>query len=386
MAKNATNVRYGGQEQGVDRQIANQQQQGVDLGGWYKQYLDELKGYQTSTTDRANATNAAVQAEGNSIRTLDQGELTAQQKAMAADAANRGATVDPKLAQDASNASVVRQALQGGLGALIASNGLTAGNRAGNLAQVVGPGQRLQAQAQNARQVGALQEQRTGLKGQEGSFAQQFIDSLRGDEAKNILAASIAAGKDLSTTLNRKETIRTHKANEKLRGESLTQQRQQAAGKVNQYGITDKKWRQMSREQRQQTIKDFRAKGKGGSSSKDKPVSGPGSLTPIKEAAVVSQINQVVSIIKGSKRPDHELRMFFANGQNPLKKVIDPRIINIAFDVARKGGLSSPNVKAAHDLGIHVGGHFKRLGPQAQSAGAPRRSSPTPSRASSGLG
>jgi hypothetical protein len=90
-------------------------------------------------------------------------------------------------------------------------------------------------------------------------------------------------------------------------------------------------------------------------------VSGPGSLTPIKEAAVVSQINQIVSIIKSSKRPDHELRMFFANGQNPLKKVIDPRVINIAFDVARRGGLSSPNVRAAHDLGIHVGGHFKRL-------------------------
>jgi hypothetical protein len=68
-----------------------------------------------------------------------------------------------------------------------------------------------------------------------------------------------------------------------------------------------------------------------------------------------------VSIIKGSKRPDHELRMYFANGKNPLKKVIDPRVINIAFDVARRGGLSSPNVKAAHDLGIHVGGHFKRL-------------------------
>jgi hypothetical protein len=81
---------------------------------------------------------------------------------------------------------VVRQALQGGLGALIAQQGLSAGNQASNLAQVVGPGQRLQAQAQNMRQQGALGEQLTGLKGQEGSFAQQFIDSLTQDEAKNI--------------------------------------------------------------------------------------------------------------------------------------------------------------------------------------------------------
>jgi hypothetical protein len=353
MAKNATNVRYGGQETGVNQQIAQSQQLGRDQAGWYQQYLDALKGYQTDTQNRAAATNAAVQAEANSFRTLDQGNLTAQQQAMNADAANRGATVDPRLAQDASNASVVRQALQGGLGALIAQQGLSAGNQAANLAQVVGPGQRLQAQAQNMRQQGALGEQLTGLKGQEGSFAQQFIDSLTQDEAKNILAASIASGKDLTTQQRITETTRHNKASETNTRRSIKAQRNSPSAQKTKADLAFFK--------KHGYYPPTGAPKKNAAGSKDKPVSGPGSLTPIKEAAVVSQINQIVSIIKSSKRPDHELRMFFANGQNPLKKVIDPRVINIAFDVARRGGLSSPNVRAAHDLGIHVGGHFKRL-------------------------
>jgi hypothetical protein len=114
MAKNATNVRYGGQETGVNQQIAQSQQLGRDQAGWYQQYLDALKGYQTDTQNRAAATNAAVAGLSNSIRGLDQTDLSAQQQQMNADAAHRGATVDPRLAQDASNASVVRQALQGG--------------------------------------------------------------------------------------------------------------------------------------------------------------------------------------------------------------------------------------------------------------------------------
>jgi hypothetical protein len=55
MAKNATNVRYGGQETGVNQQIAQSQQLGRDQAGWYQQYLDALKGYQTDTQNRAAA-------------------------------------------------------------------------------------------------------------------------------------------------------------------------------------------------------------------------------------------------------------------------------------------------------------------------------------------
>jgi hypothetical protein len=120
---------------------------------------------------------------------------------------------------------VVRQALQGGLGALIAQQGLSAGNQASNLAQVVGPGQRLQAQAQNMRQQGALGEQLTGLKGQEGSLraaVHRLADPGRGEEH---LAASIASGKDLTTQQRITETTRHNKASEHNTRRSIKAQR-----------------------------------------------------------------------------------------------------------------------------------------------------------------
>jgi hypothetical protein len=306
---------------------------------------------------------------------------------MQADAANRGATVDPRLAQDASNASLVRQALQGSLGALIAQHGLSAGNQASNLANVVGPGQRLQAQAQNMRQTGALQEQKTSLKGQEGSFAQTFLDSLSQNEAKNILAASIASGKDLTAQERITETTRHNKASEK---NTAASRRSAAAAKgqtVNQYGYTAKQWAAYSPEERRkimaQVRKEQRTPGKGPKAPR--PTSGPGSLTPVKESSIVDEINRIVSVIKGApptvnvldengkpkkdssgkvmtrRLTDHEIRHNLMVGSNPLKKSFSGDMINVAFDIARRGGLSSPNVKAAHRLKIHVNGNFKVL-------------------------
>jgi hypothetical protein len=130
MAHNATNVRYGGQETGINQQIASTSSSRRRQAGWYKQYLDALQGLpgrhpEPGAADQRGGQGAGGQLPRRSIRAT----LTAQQGAMQADAANRGATVDPRLAQDASNASLVRQALQGGLGALIAQHGLSRATR-----------------------------------------------------------------------------------------------------------------------------------------------------------------------------------------------------------------------------------------------------------------
>jgi hypothetical protein len=354
MAANATQVRYGGQEQGLGQQIATQGQVGRDQQDWYRQYLAQLAQYQQDTQNRAAATNTAVQQQADSIRTLDQGQLSQQQQAMQADAANRGATLDPSVANRASQASVVRQALEGGLGALIAARGQSASTQASNLAHVVGPIQQGQAQAASARQQQTLQGQLTGLKGTEGAYKQSFIDSLTGNEAKNILAASIASGRDLTAQTRVKETVRHNKASEKIASNNPAKAKTKAElAFFNKHGYFPP------------TGPPKKVKGP----AAGKPVSGPGSLSPIKEASIVSQIHQIISFIqsapkqdsKGVKLTDHELRTRLMNGSNPLGKAVDSRIINIAFDVARNGGLSAPNVRAAHDLGIHVSGHFKKL-------------------------
>jgi hypothetical protein len=101
-----------------------------------------------------------------------------------------------------------------------------------------------------------------------------------------------------------------------------------------------------------------------------KPTSGPGSINAGAESKIVSQVNTVAGLIKSSPKVDDkgqpltdaQIRAHLLNGTNPTGKPIDPTIVNLAFDLARKGGLSPANVAAAHNqLNIHVGKHFKIL-------------------------
>jgi hypothetical protein len=286
---------------------------------------------------------------------------------MNADAANRGATVDPRLAQDASNASVVRQALQGGLGALIAQQGLSAGNQAANLAQVVGPGQRLQAQAQNMRQQGALGEQLTGLKGQEGSFAQQFIDSLTQDEAKNILAASIASGKDLTSQERITETTRHNKASEKNTRRSIKAQRNSPSAQKTKADLAFFK--------KHGYYPPTGKPKKNSADSKDKPTQGPGSITSGQENTLAKPVDNATSWVRRLKaqgKSQAQIRQVLLSGLSAKSSdgkstlnipKFDTYAVNAAMDLGFLGGLSAANVKALHKMGVHVNGRWKILKP-----------------------
>jgi hypothetical protein len=72
------------------------------------------------------------------------------------------------------------------------------------------------------------------------------------------------------TTARRSRSRRTATRNA---AKTAQQKADLAAGKVNQYGYTDAAWRAMSTAQRQQVIKDFKAKGKG--KGKDQTGKGP---------------------------------------------------------------------------------------------------------------
>jgi hypothetical protein len=317
----------------------------------------------------AATTNAAVLAQGNSFRALDQGNLTAQQQQMNADAANRGASVDPRLSQDASNASLVRQALQGSLGALIAQHGLTASNQASNLANVVGPTQRLQAQAQNMRQQGALAEQKTSLKGQEGNFAQQFLDSLRQDEAKNILAASIASGKDLtrrSGSPRRRATTRPQEHNTAASRRAAAKAKGQT---VNAYGYTAKEWAAFTPEQRQQKMAQVKKEQRAPNQGKNapKPTSGPGSITQGQENTLVKPITNAASWVRRLKaqgKNQAQIRQVLlsglsAKGSNGVALNIpkfDTYAVNAAMDLGFLGGCPQRTSRRCTSMGIHVNG------------------------------
>jgi hypothetical protein len=173
MAANAVKVRYGPQQSQLQQNIQHNTDLGAAQAGWYDQYLKQLEAYRQDAQDRAAATNAAVLNQANSIRGIDQQAMNTNGQQMAADAASRGATVGPQVAQTATNASLVRQGLEGSFGALLASRGASAEAQASNMAHVVGPGQKLQAQAQNARSGQDLLKQLADLKGQSGAYKQR---------------------------------------------------------------------------------------------------------------------------------------------------------------------------------------------------------------------
>jgi hypothetical protein len=133
---------------------------------------------------------------------------------MQADAQKRGASVDPQLSKDSANGASVRQAMFNSYGAMLAGQGRANTDYADTLAHVVAPGQKLQAQAQNARGTTALRSKLTDLKGEKGAYKQSFLDSLTDSERKNVLAAAVAGQENLLDTVKTQETIRHNKASE----------------------------------------------------------------------------------------------------------------------------------------------------------------------------
>lgn len=355
--KAAVQTRYGDQEQALGTQITSQETQNRDMQSAYDSYVKELAGHQANVRANTEAANTAVQA------------LMGQQQAQGPTAQAPGTSA--QVAGDAQKDSAIRQALLGSFGALTANTGRSAADYADTLAHVVGPGQRLQAGAQGQRTLNATRGQLTALKGQEGAYGVQVEGQVKGDESRNVLAMKALGLKENTAQTSADiaksritETTRHNQASEKIQADNPSKQKTaQEVAFFKKHGY-------------------YPPTGPG-TSKKPKvvaPKSGPGSLTPDKESSVVSNINQIVGIIKsspakddnGQPLDDHALRTHLLNGTNPTKKAVDPRIVNIAFDLARNGYLSPANVQAAHDLGIHIGGHFKTKKPPVKTIPFPR--------------
>jgi hypothetical protein len=187
-AANATRVRYGPQEQALGAQQQRATSLGNDQNSWYDAYRAELATHAANTQQigAQAVTQDAQLAQG--ARGLDQSQATAQQQQMAADAATRGATVDPSLARTASDASAVRQQMLAGFGSQQAATGAAHSQYADTLAHVVAPTQQLQARAQAANKVQDIVNQITALQGDKGAYDQSYRAGRVADEQKTVLS------------------------------------------------------------------------------------------------------------------------------------------------------------------------------------------------------
>lgn len=344
--------------------VAKQQQTNTDVAGWYDQYRADLQRGADAVKGIGDQSVAQIAALGEGIRGISAADLQRQNNAEQTNAQVTGATPSAQVAQDASNASQVRQAQIAALGAAQAGRSAADSSYMTKLATVVAPGQKLQAQAAGLAKLQDLQDRINTFKanaaGDITAAEAKTIASLQAEAQRTATAlqlAGIKADTAVTTTAQR------------------TQASQQAAdSKVNEHGYTAAEWAKLSTDERRRIIAADKPKPKPAAPKKKvvkRPTRGPGSLTAIQERKVLDQIGKVVEAIKAPKKDnngkpveltDTQIRQMLLTGQNPLG-AIPKDIVNIAMDVARRGGLSPANVKAAHRLNIHVNGNFKILKP-----------------------
>ncbi len=403
----AVNLQYGQ----TDQQLAqNAQAQSAATNrnqDWYRQYQDDVNAAQSRQSQGQQALASQLQGMNQSGQDASLQSTQAIQGQMQADAASRGATVDPSVAGNAVQAASVRRALQDSFGAQLigaAANQAAFTNSQGLVARQQG-GERLQADQGQERKIRSDQ---ATVAGQKGSYRTKFQADTIAGEAKAIQDAQLTAAatgqKNDATNLaaNKAELafVGQHGVSSADYLAMSPEQRAQNDGHFKKtvsppkpsrptpdspfkYGYTKKEWLALPLAERTKIDAAHAPKGKGkGAGKAPKPTSGPGSTTPVQERATISQIRVVAGILQqpqtksnGRVLTSTEVRQQLLSGHNPLGKPIDPEVLGAAQSLADNGGrgIGKNGVKHLHALGIHVGGNFKVLsGPPVKRPGPPK--------------
>jgi hypothetical protein len=232
----ATQVQYGPQDQEAAKQLGQAQQLQKDQGDWYAQYqaaANQLK------TDLGNNAKSATDATTNVTNAV--GQLGA--------ATGVG---DGNVASDAQKGSVIRQALSGAFGAMLASQGQSSKDYGAKIADLVVPGQKLTAMNQGAKNIGSVRDQIAALAREKGAFGTKFDAETIAAEQKNALANQ-AFGLDV-------QKANTQAAQNSPAGKSATAAATSEAQNASKYGYSVHDWRTLGPDGRQRVIKASKSK------------------------------------------------------------------------------------------------------------------------------
>jgi hypothetical protein len=256
----AASLKYGGAETQAGRDIASRQAAVGQTGGYFDNYLAELRAHEANQAQINAQSQAAVQGLAGSIQGLAQGDAGVVSQGNQSLQAATGAA-PAAVTQDASNASMLRQALTASFGAMLAGQGANASSYADTLAHVVGPGQKLQGLTRAQGDVTKAQQARSDLAKEKGSFEQQFEDEFKQNEAKNVLAGQIAGVKSDQA----QQALDIQRGNQKIAAAALDvnasnkQATTPEAKEAAKYGRSLHDWRMLGPTGRQ-AVKDAQAK------------------------------------------------------------------------------------------------------------------------------
>jgi hypothetical protein len=322
---------------------AMQAQRNKDVAGWYAAYQRDL---QQHTQNIGQYGRTSVDQIGG--------------LAQAAGNAAPGAT------GEAADAARVRQAMLAASGSAQSARAASDTGYADTLANVVAPGQRLQAQAQGQSNLRDLQDRIANAKA-------DALDKIKAAEADAIAKADdtrwerAVAEAGLNLNITKAGTAAADAdADRALEREKARAAAATTAGEVNAYGYTKAAWNAMSTAKRRQIMADDWARkhppkdpkkedpflGKQGQN--DAKSSIDSTVTMIKSLRDKGydqhQIRQLLLLGRGAKTVERDGQKVTQSGIKPTKKIW----VNAAMDVAYLGYLGAANVKALTRYGVKV--------------------------------
>ena len=239
--KSYTTQKYGQGDLAERQGIQAQQNLNRDQTGWYDKYLQDL---------RTHAANVNTFADQNVQQTgaYGQGLAQAGQQALAGQA-------DPISQGINAQAADTRARYAGSFVGQASAVGTANKNYASTVANVVGPGQRLQAQAGGASTLRGLQEKAAVRADVKGADVEQYRSGRISEEQKVLAASAIAQGKDITALTKAKIQSATSKS----------------VARINQSGksppvpyYTWAQWNGMSPAEKRAAVKDYQTKPKTG--------------------------------------------------------------------------------------------------------------------------
>ena len=339
---------------------------------WYNEFLAAR---QQAVQQTAGAYAGAIGVQQQAAATS--GALDAQQRAammqqMQADAAQRGAVVDPSIAATGQQAAAARQAT------LAAQQGLTAGLGAADVGYranqvAVGAGQKVQALETEARRGRGIMAQERDLATQKGQYAaktrRELIDREHTKQLENkafglnVAKAQQDAAHDAASLEQREETARHRQSvdrerlrNERARVEISRGQLEISRRRVNAYEAREvaRGGKKMDATTKTRTIKQ-----------RDEIELAKRRIAQLRKAKLPVKVKDANGkwvekrdkngniVTKPANLTWGQIREALETGKGG--KAVSHDAVNSALDLIEKGYLSVANVRALQRRGVRVG-------------------------------
>lgn len=263
----AVQMQYGPQDLALREQYQANTALQQNIPQWFQQYQDQLRQLEQGSQ---GAYDQAVQNMASLAFT--QGSAAAQQSQqtiaqMQADAAQRGATLDPQAAQRAVQAQAVNNQNIGDQGRLLATLGFNQSSYLTNQGDIAAR-QQVQEMLNNAGRRRQLDQKGQQLAAEKGAFRTDFQAKARNTEQGNVLERALFGVKQQTADTQAKAARDRAKA---AKADAKAKRRQTVLDFEAKHGVTPGQYARMTPDQRAASDRSFKKQSTPRSPTSDQP-------------------------------------------------------------------------------------------------------------------